>query len=266
MGWSYDFWRGNFYPKNVPSKQFLSEYSKYFDTVEVDNTFYRIPSETTVTKWKQQTSETFLFAAKFPRVVTHVKMLKEARNEADRFLKTISKFEGQLGPLLLQFPNTFGPEHTGVLSDFLTDLPTIYSYAVEVRNEKMLTPKLYSILKKYNVALVIVDSPFLRRTEEITADFAYIRWEGDRRKVNGTLGKTELDRAHDNDIWAERIIDLLVSVKKVFGYFSKYYSGNPTSDALYLCNRLKLEKNFDKSLTCGSRVSIRQRAKEKDEA
>jgi uncharacterized protein YecE (DUF72 family) len=246
MGWSYNFWRGTFYPEDTPSDQFLTEYSKHFDTVEVNNTFYRIPSEATVTKWKQQTPETFLFAAKFHRVVTHLKMLEDVEDEVDRFLKMMSKFEGQLGPLLFQFPNTFGPKHADALSDFLAELPQRYRYAVEISNEKMLSPRLYTMLKKNNVALVIVDDPSLPRNKEITADFLYIRWKGDRRKVKGTTGKTELDRRHGNDSWAETITRVLTNVKEVFGYFSKYYSGNPTFDAKYLIRQLRIGQKSSK--------------------
>jgi len=238
MGWSYDFWKGNFYPENMRSDLFLTEYSKHFDTVEVDNTFYRIPSEPTVARWNQQTPETFLFAVKFPRIITHIKMLKECYDEVERFLKTVSKLKPQLGPLLLQFPSTFGPEHIGTLADFLATLPNMYKYAVEIRNKKMLEPDFYSVLRENQTALAIVDSPSMPLLDELTASFAYVRWEGDRRKVKGTLGKTEFDRTKDVEAWTGRIVRILEEVENVFGYFSKFYSGNPTSDAEQLIRRI----------------------------
>lgn len=238
MGWSYSFWKGNFYSENLSADQFLTEYSKHFDTVEVDSTFYRVPYESTVAKWKDQTPADFLFAAKFPKVITHEKMLKNCDEEAEWFIERTSRLQSKLGPLLLQFPATFKPEYTERLSDFLPNLPKGHRYVVEVRNKKSLTSRLYSLLRENGVALAIVDSPFVPTAEETTADFVYIRWEGDRKKVNGTLGKTEIDRTNDIENWARRIRKLLENTTEVFGYFSKYYSGHPPTDAKKLLKSL----------------------------
>ena len=111
MGWSYDFWTGNFYPEDTKPDSFLSEYAKHFHTVEVDNTFYRIPNKDTVIKWREQTPPDFLFSAKFPRRITHEKMLRDCEDSAKFFLERISLLEDKLGPLLLQFPYAFKLEH-----------------------------------------------------------------------------------------------------------------------------------------------------------
>ena len=87
MGWSYDFWKGNFYPKRLTAKEFLGYYARQFGTVEVDSTFYRIPRAQTVTEWKMQTPQGFLFSLKFPQVITHVKMLKDCQEETKVFLE-----------------------------------------------------------------------------------------------------------------------------------------------------------------------------------
>jgi uncharacterized protein YecE (DUF72 family) len=91
MGWSYNFWVGNFYPEGLRSADFLAEYAKHFDTVEVDNTFYRVPNTSALEKWKGQTPSGFLFSAKFPRVITHQKMLKDVEKEMEFFIARISK-------------------------------------------------------------------------------------------------------------------------------------------------------------------------------
>ncbi len=238
MGWSYDFWKGTLYSQNASVDQFLTEYSRHFDTVEVNSTFYRIPLETTVTKWKRQTHENFLFAAKFPRSVTHVKTLPEVKSETERFLRVMSGLGSKLGPLLLQFPITFGQKQTNLLSDFLATLPTNLRYAVEIRNEKLQGSPLHSILNEHNVALVLLDTSSSPSKWEVTSNFAYIRWKGNRKKVKGTIGKTELVRTRDYPLWAERIFELMKSVDEVFGYFSKYYSGNPVDDANHLIENL----------------------------
>jgi uncharacterized protein YecE (DUF72 family) len=231
MGWSYSFWKGGFYPEKLASKEFLAFYARQFDTVEVDSTFYRIPRKQSVIDWKEQTPPSFLFSLKFPQVITHVKMLENCQEETQVFLEHVSLLEEKLGPLLLQFPPMFGNEHVSLLRGFLKTLPKEHRYVVEVRNKKLLNDSLYSLLRERNVTLAWMDSPFIPPIDEVTSDFIYIRWEGDRRRVKGTLGRTEADRVNDIKLWAERIKPFLDKQTEVFGYFSKYYSGNPTSDA-----------------------------------
>ena len=231
MGWSYDFWVGKLYPEGTASKDFLSEYSKHFNTVEIDSTFYRIPSTETVMKWKEQTPAGFLFSAKFPRIITHVKMLQECEDEVKVFIERISELQNKLGPLLLQFTSTFEPEHIHLLRDFLPTLPKKHRFVVEVRNRKLLEDNFYSVLKENGVVLALVDSPFMPSVEVMPADFAYVRWEGDRGKVKGLQGQVEIDRTISIKEWAKRIKTFLDTSKDVFGYFSKYYSGYPSNDA-----------------------------------
>jgi len=120
----------------------------------------------------------------------------------------------------------------------LLALPKGYRYAVEVRDRSLLGERLYSLLRESGVALVLVDQVFVPFVEEITADFVYVRWEGDRRKVNGTLGKVEADRTEDIRNWAEKTRSFLDSRIEDFGYFSKYYSGYPPADAKQLLDFL----------------------------
>lgn len=237
IGWSYRFWVGDFYPHRLKSAAFLAEYAKHFDSVELDNTFYRIPSANATKAWEEQTPKGFLFSAKFPRIITHVKMLRDCETEVDTFISRMSKLQSKLGPLLLQFPSSFGPEHFSLLQKFLPTLPKGYRYAVEVRNKNLLGEKLYSLLRESGAALVLVGRPVLE--EELTADFVYIRWEGDRRKVNGALGRVEVDRTEDIAKWTVQVKDFLDRQVEVFGYFSKYFSGYPPNDAKQLLNQLR---------------------------
>jgi uncharacterized protein YecE (DUF72 family) len=230
MGWSYPFWAENFYPKGISSGNYLVEYARHFDTVEIDSTFYRIPSKATFQKWKEQTPEAFLFSAKFPQTITHKKMLIDCEREVELFVERTATLQNKLGPLLLQFPPTFGPKKIPLLEEFLEKLPKERRYAVEARSREMLTDTLYSVLRKNEVALALTVGRFIPETEQITADFVYIRWEGDRSRVNGTLGKVEVDKMDEIRAWAEKINKLREKVE-VFGYFSKYYSGHPPTDA-----------------------------------
>jgi uncharacterized protein YecE (DUF72 family) len=235
MGWSYGFWLGHLYPDKMKPTAFLTEYANHFDTVELDNTFYRIPSTSTTKAWREQTPDGFLFSAKFPRVITHIKMLRDCERERDVFISRMSLLQDKLGPLLLQFPKSFGAEHSQNLKEFLSALPKGYRYAVEVRNREWAGTKLSSLLRENGVAQVFVGQPI----HQATTDFVYMRWEGDRNKVNGTLGKVEVDRTEDIRKIAVEVKDLLGQHLEVFGYFSKYYSGYPPSDVEQLLNLLE---------------------------
>ena len=238
LGWSYSFWRGSFYPNKVASKDFLAYYSNKFGTVEVDSTFYRIPNQQAVANWKEQTPDGFRFSLKFPRVITHIKMLKDCQRETNLFLERTALLKDKLGALLLQFPPSFGIERLSSLADFLRELPKTQRYVVEVRDEGFLNERFYRILRDSNVALAWAEGPFIPSVSEVTSDFLYVRWEGDRAKVKGTLGKIEVDVQENLRLWADKIKPYLSKGMEIFGYFSKYYSGYPPSDINSLSNFL----------------------------
>ena len=238
IGWSYSFWKGSFYPQKTASKDFLAYYATKFNSVEVDNTFYRIPTQPAIINWKNQTPQNFTFSLKFPSVITHVKMLKDCKRETNLFLERTALLGEKLGPLLLQFPPSFGVERLSILADFLEELPKSQRYVVEVRDEGFLNDAFYSLLRGHNVALVWVDSPNLPSVGEVTSDFLYVRWEGDREKVKGTLGKIEVDVQANLQHWADKIKPYLTKGLNFYGYFGKYYSGYPPSDINLLSNFL----------------------------
>jgi uncharacterized protein YecE (DUF72 family) len=231
MGWSYSFWKGSFYPKDVTAKDFLAFYARRLNSVEVDSTFYRIPRVETVEEWRSQTPEDFVFSLKFPQVITHVKMLKDCQVETKVFLDRVSLLGEKLGVLLLQFSPMFRQQHLPLLRDYLKTLPESHRYAVEVRNKSLLNDEVYALLRERRVALVWVDASKMPLMSEVTADFVYVRWEGDRKTVTGTLGNVEIDRKESLRAWAGKLKPLLDGGMEVFGYFSKYYSGFPTGDA-----------------------------------
>ncbi len=237
IGWSYNFWKGPFYPKKQPSIKLLNFYALKFNSVEVDGTFYRIPTQQTVINWRHQTPEGFLFSLKFPQVITHLKMLRKCQNETDVFLDRVKFLEEKLGALLLQFPPSFGVERLPDLADFLGKLPRENRYVVEIRNKNLLNDDLFSVLRENNVALAWVDSPLMPTLDKMTSDFLYVRLEGDRKKVNGTLGKTEADRSKDIEFWTKKLKPHLDG-KDVFVYFGKYYSGYPPLDVRQLLDYL----------------------------
>jgi uncharacterized protein YecE (DUF72 family) len=168
-------------------------------------------------------------------------MLKDCQEEVAVFLERVGLLQEKLGALLLQFPYAFGTEQAPLLRDFLQTLPAKHRYVVEVRNRKLLNGDLYSVLRENNVVLAWVDSPFMPLIDEVTSDFIYVRWEGDRRRVKGTLGRIEVDGTEKIKQWADRLKPFLDKQIEVFGYFSKYYSGYPPIDANEFLKLAKLE-------------------------
>jgi uncharacterized protein YecE (DUF72 family) len=238
IGWSYNFWRGNFYPSKATSRDFLAYYATKFETVEVDATFYRLPTQQAIINWKNQTHEKFIFSLKFPSLITHIKMLKNCERETSVFLERAQLLKEKLGPLLLQFPPSFGTEHLSDLTNFVHKLPKPQRYVVEVRDKGFLNEDFYSLLRANNVALAWVDTPNMPQINEVTSDFLYLRMEGDRSKVKGTLGKKEVDKGQDLRLWADKIEGFLGKDLEVFGYFGKYFSGFPPSDISSLLSLL----------------------------
>lgn len=159
IGWSYNFWKGPFYPPKTAAKDFLAYYSTQFNTVEVDSTFYRIPTQSTVANWRRQVPEGFLFALKFPQLITHVKVLKGCEQETAVFLSRAELLGDKLGPLLLQFPPTYTAAHFPDLADYLQKLPKEHRFVVEVRNKSWLTPQFIAFLKQQGVAFASTKKP-----------------------------------------------------------------------------------------------------------
>ena len=237
IGWSYDFWKGPFYPAKAASKNFLAYYSSQFNTVEVDSTFYRIPSEKTVKNWRLQVPEGFLFALKFPQVISHIKALRDCERDTAVFLARAELLGDKLGPMLLQFPPAFTSKRLPDLSEYMRKLPKQHRFVVEVRNKSWQTREFTALLHENGVALAGTEK-LSAIVEEVTADFVYMRWEGDRKAVNGLQGKIEVDRKADLKTWADKLKPYLDRGTDAFGYFGKYYSGLPPSDAKTLNNIL----------------------------
>jgi uncharacterized protein YecE (DUF72 family) len=231
IGWSYSFWKGPFYPAKLPNTKLLQYYSTQFNTVEVDNTFYRTPNPQTILNWKQQTPDNFVFSLKFPRLITHVKMLKDCRSETALFLERAQLLDKKLGPMLIQFPPSFGDKHFDDLAAYLSGLPRELRFVVEIRNQSLMNERLFQLLKDNHIALAWADSPMMPQNLPLTSDFVYIRLEGDRTKINGLLGKVEVDRSVDTEAWAKKFSPLKTRGVTVFGYFGKSFSGFPPLDA-----------------------------------
>jgi len=243
-GFSYKDWLGNFYPQFCPDKDFLRFYATRFKTVEIDSTFYRIPAIETVKRWGKVTPDNFVFTAKFPRTVTHEGSPESRIDTAEAFIRVMSNLEDKLGPLLLQFPYSFKPDDGfGFLDRLLDKLPTAFKYALEVRNRKWLNPRFYEMLADRNVSLCHIDHPWMPEKTEYTAGFLYIRFLGDRRKIESDFTYIRNDREKELNWWARLIEEFAYERGEVYSYFNNHYSGHSPSTAFRLLEILSPNKN-----------------------
>lgn len=229
MGWSYSFWKNNFYSEKAKPENFLEEYSTHFDTVEVNSSFYRVPSVSDLKKWKSQTGDNFVFSLKAPKKVTH-QISQKNFEYLDYFLENISNLGSKLGPILFQFPPNFRVENFDSLKNLVSVLPKKYRYSVEFRNNSWFLDEIYRFLIDNKIALVMNDKPWLKEIDKVTSDFAYYRWEGNRKQINGTKGIIEKDQTTQIHNYAKKI-QTYPDKTEVFGYFSKFFSGHPPTDA-----------------------------------
>jgi uncharacterized protein YecE (DUF72 family) len=237
-------WQGSFYPQGMRSRDFLSYYASRFQTVEIDSTFYGTPSASTVTSWNEKTPRDFIFAVKVPQVVTHEKVLVNCDSEFEEFVKTMDVLGPKLGPIIFQFPLferwKFPRQESflRVLAPFLKKLPADHKFVVEIRNKIWLDTRFADVLREYNTALALTDTSFMPRPWEmkekfdmITADFAYVRWLGDRHgieKITQQWDKTVIDRKDDLKNWVDVLKELVLNkkIRKIFAFANNHYAGH----------------------------------------
>ena len=243
QSWSCNDWGGVFYPEGTRPTDYISEYAKHFSSVEIDSTFYRIPSEKTVSAWSEKTPRSFIFSAKIPQVITHEKFLVNCEEELKVFLSVMDILGDKLGALLFQFRYYRKAEIECVdefierLAPFLKTLPKGYRFALEIRNKSWIAEELSGLLRKYNVAYALTDHPWMPRIDElmekqdvITSDFCYIRWLGDRKGIEKKAKRWDkliIDRRPEMSRWIPAIRELMTSdIGSVYAYFNNHYAGH----------------------------------------
>lgn len=212
-GWHYDHWRGRFYPSELPKSKWLDFYSVHFSTVELNNSFYRLPSEKAFVNWRDSSPPSFSFAVKVSRFITHIKKLRNAEEPLKNFLDRACFLEGKLGPLLYQLPPNM-KRNDEVLTDFLSLLPTGLSHVFEFRNPSWLDEGVFEILQRHGVGFCIYDMPDFTTPLVTTANFAYIRFHGSTWMYGGCYSDEELKD------WARKIVRLSEGLSAVYIYFN----------------------------------------------
>jgi uncharacterized protein YecE (DUF72 family) len=231
-GWNYKHWRGLLYPRGLPPSRWLERYAELFDTVEVNATFYRLPSRDTVARWVEQTPDGFLFTVKASRYLTHMKRLSDMQAGVARFYERIEPLVAspKLGPVLWQLPERF-PRDDDRLASALDRLPP-GRHCFEFRHESWFVPEVYDLLREHGVALVIGDHPERPfQTYETTTDWTLVRFHYGHRGRHGNYSQSELVE------WKRRIAAWR-SRRAVFAYFNNDWNGYAVRNARWLAAHL----------------------------
>jgi uncharacterized protein YecE (DUF72 family) len=231
-GWNYASWKDEFY-EGKPARLWLEHYARYFDTVEVNNTFYRLPLKTSVARWVEETPATFVFAVKASRYLTHIKRLTDLGSGIQRYYERLEPLvrSPKLGPTLWQLPANFRRDDQR-LRAALEALPP-GRHCFEFRHASWFVEPVYDLLRKHRAALVIGDRPEVKefQSHELTADWTYVRFHYGSRGRRGNYSESELEE------WARRFEDLRGEVE-VFAYFNNDWEVFAVRNALWLKQRL----------------------------
>jgi uncharacterized protein YecE (DUF72 family) len=237
-GWHYKHWLGSFYPADTAAKEMFSFYARHFDTVEINNTFYRLPAAATFDAWRENSPDNFYFAVKASRFITHMKKLKDPETSIAKFFLGAERLERKLGPILFQLPPHWKVD-AGRLAEFLQGLPSEHRYVFEFRDESWLVPPVFVLLQKHNAAFCIHDLGQMQTPLEITADFTYLRFHGPgNAKYSGSYSRNQLRQ------WARRIDDWRRELTAIYVYFNNDIGGWAVKNAMAIKELLSTQSTI----------------------
>ena len=213
-GWVYKGWNKTFYPEDLPAKDQFRFYTTLFPTVEINATFYRLPTKNMVKGWRDRAPEGFVFAVKGSRFITHILKIQGVAHGVNRYFTRIKPLAARIDPVLWQLP-PFLKQDLGRLKKFLGRLPSPYRHALEFRHESWFNDDTYAVLREHNAALVWVSTlKFPPRWEVVTADFVYVRFHGLEGGPYHDYQRSELRP------WAQRLRDQAAAGRKAYVYFN----------------------------------------------
>jgi len=235
-GWHYKHWLGVFYPEELPAKDMLKFYSRHFNTVEINNSFYHLPGIATFEQWRLTTPKEFLFAVKGSRFITHMKKLKDPEDSTEKFFAGAKRLGPKLGPVLFQLPPRW---HLNIerLAEFMAVLPRDQQYAFEFRDESWHVREVYNVLRRHNAAFCIFDLSGKETPHEITADFTYVRFHGP-----GEARYAGSYPSHALENWAQRLKAWGRDLRDVYIYFNNDVGGHAIKNAQALRELLLMKK------------------------
>jgi len=223
-GYSYPHWQGVFYPDQLPAKSYFEFYSQHFQTVEINYSFYRIPTLKQIESWYHKSPTVFLFSLKAPKLITHQHRLGQAGGVARAFIRLTKSLQEKLGVILFQLPPSLAVD-LELLREFISDLPAGLKYAFEFRHPSWLIEPLFVLLQDYKIGFCIIDSPLFDCPHRLTADFAYYRFHGAKSWVDYLYSDEELRR------FAIEMRQHLENHREVFAYFNNDVAGYAVRNA-----------------------------------
>lgn len=241
-GWHYNHWLGLFYPKEIKGYYELKYHSEHFNTVENNSSFYRIASESTYKTWDKMTPKNYKFSMKLNKFITHINKLElnpETIEKVEQIINSTQVLKQKLGTIVIQLPASFKYDIDKLekFLQFFTNLIKEKEYkfniTIEFRNKYWFTEELYSLLRKYNVALVAAQSSRYPGVREVTADIAYIRMHGPEKLFASKYSQDQLEE------WAKYIKKISTKVKEIYVYFNNDFHGYALDNAKELTEMLK---------------------------
>lgn len=234
IGFTYPEWKGSFYPAGLPANQSLAYYSKIFNAVEINTTFYGPQSPAQIQRWAASTPPDFRFCLKAPRRITHDLRLQNTESEMRVFIESSAALGEKFGAVLIQLPPSFKVDDRLTLERFLTELPRGPRYAIEFRHASWHVPQTADLLRQYGVCWIATDYEDLPVEINLTTDFLYVRWIG-KHGVIPHPGHEVLDRTERLQSWVKRIQAVSSEIHAIFGFFDNDYAGHAPATL----NRLK---------------------------
>lgn len=228
-GWHYEHWQKLFYPEGLPKRKWLEFYTGYFTSVELNNSFYRLPSEEAFVNWRESSPNNFVYAVKVNRFITHIKRLRNVQTPLENFMSRVLLLQNKLGPLLYQLPPNM-KRNDEVLEAFLAILPHNYHHVFEFRDESWINDSIFDLLHRYGAGFCIFDMPGVTCPLIATTDFAYLRFHGSIGLYWSCYSEEELSR------WSRKIIKLGQNLATVYIYF------NNDAEAYAVGNALRLKE------------------------
>jgi uncharacterized protein YecE (DUF72 family) len=226
-GWAYDHWKGTFYPDDLADADRLAYYAGQFGSVEINNSFYRLPDTQTLAHWRDSVPADFRFAVKASRYITHMKKLKDPGESLAGLLERIAVLGAKCGPMLFQLPPNWRI-NVRRLAAFLDALPGGRRYAFEFRDHSWLNDETYALLTRHGAALRIYDLDGYHSPRALTTDFAYIRLHGPAGPYQGSYDTQTLSG------WSGAISAWTHQGHDVYVYFDNDQAGHAAADAARL--------------------------------
>jgi uncharacterized protein YecE (DUF72 family) len=226
-GWHYKHWIGTFYPTGTKDPEQLGHYLRHFKTVELNNSFYRLPDKKTFATWRKSTPEDFIFSVKASRFITHMKKLKDPQAPLQEFFQHALALKEKMGPVLFQLPPGWKLNEER-LESFLKQLPQHHRYTFEFRNVTWYTEHVFHLLKTYNAAFCIYELDGHLSPMQITADFVYVRLHGPGGKYQGSYTDKQLAA------WGKQCLAWQKEKKDVYVYFDNDQYGYAAFNAVRL--------------------------------